>query len=802
MNPVRFILTLLLLLISSAVTLAQQGIIKGTVTDVSNNKPLAFATIVVQGQSAGAYTDDNGNYSITLPIGLYNISCSSVGYLTKTVNEVEVKQSKPAIINITLEPATKELQNVVIEAGKFSFDKNTESPVSLRTIGVNEIQRNPGGNRDISRVLQSLPGVQTITSFRNDILIRGGGPNENRFYIDGIEVPNINHFATQGSSGGPVGLLNVDLIKDVKFYSSAFPANRGNALSSVMELTSIDGRNDRFGFTSTIGSSDLAISMQTPLFKANSKNTALLSVRRSYLQLLFQALGLPFLPTYNDYQFRIKLKPTPNSELTVMSLGAYDVSNLNLSADSTNFQKYLLGNLPEFFQWNYTFGVSYKYFGKNNYITVVASRNMLNNTSQKYLNNNKSIASNKIFDYTSREIENKLRLENNVFKNGWKVNYGALFENVKYTNSTLQNISTGQGSTLINFNSFIEFNKGALFAQVTRNFLNDRLISSVGLRSDVNNYSSSMMNPLQQLSPRISLSYILTERISINANTGIYYQLPPYTVLGFRNNENLLVNKQNDIQYIRATHIVGGIEYYSKNNTRISIEGFYKLYGNYPFVLTDSIALANLGADFGVVGNAPVNSSASGKSYGLEFLLQQKLYKGFYGILSLTAFRSMFSNAEGRFISSSWDTRFIATLTAGKRFKRNWELGARWRFSGGAPYTPFDISRSSLIPVWNINGRGLPDFNRLNTERLPVFHQLDVRLDKKIPFKKFILELYIDVQNAYAFQYRQQPYLDVRRDADGNPLIDSNASQPSYQTYLLDNISGTVLPTLGIIIEY
>jgi hypothetical protein len=794
---------LIFLLLSIAPNLfAQQGIIKGVVTDLSNNKPLSFATIVLQGQEVGAYTDDNGTYTITLPIGLYNITCSNVGYISKTINEVEVKQSKPANINISLEPATRELQNVVIEASKFSFDKNTESPVSLRTIGVNEIQRNPGGNRDISRVLQSLPGVQTITTFRNDILIRGGGPNENRFYIDGIEVPNINHFATQGSSGGPVGLLNVDLIKDVKFYSSAFPANRGNALSSVMELTSIDGRNDRLGFITTVGSSDLALSVQTPLFKKGSKNTALFSVRRSYLQLLFQTLGLPFLPTYNDYQFRFKLKPSANSELTIMSLGAYDVSNLNLSADSTAFQKYLLGNLPEYFQWNYTFGLSYKYFGKNNFVTVVASRNMLNNTAQKYFNNDKSDESNKIFDYTSQEIENKLRIENNIFRNGWKINYGALFENVKYKNSTLQTISLPQGTIQENFNSFIEFNKGAVFTQFTRNFLKDRLISSFGLRTDVNSYSSSMLNPLSQLSPRLSFSYILTERISINANTGIYYQLPPYTVLGYRTNENVLINKQNNIQYIRSIHYVAGIEYYSKTNTRLSIEGFYKDYSNYPFILTDSIALANLGADFGVVGNAPANSGAKGKSYGIEFLLQQKLYKGFYGILSVTAFRSFFTNADGDFISSSWDTRIISSLTAGKRFKKNWEVGFRWRLSGGSPFTPIDIVRSSQVAIWNIYGRGLADFSQLNTQRLPLFHQLDVRVDKKIPFKSFILELYIDVQNAYAFKYSQQPYLDVRRDADGNPLIDTNTPLPSYQTYLLENISGTVLPTLGIIIEY
>lgn len=797
----RSIISLLLGFIFSFSTYAQQGIITGRVTDASNNKPIPFATIVIQGKDAGAYTDDNGIYTITLPIGLYNIICSSVGYKSKTITEVEVKQSKPATINITLEPANTELQNVVIQASKFSFDKNSESPVSLRTIGVNEIQRNPGGNRDISRVLQSLPGVQTITSFRNDILIRGGGPNENRFYVDGIEVPNINHFATQGSSGGPVGLLNVDLIKDVKFYSSAFPANRGNALSSVMELTTIDGRKDRPGFISTVGSSDLAVSFQAP-FKKGSDNTSLFSVRRSYLQLLFKTLGLPFLPTYNDYQLKTKIKLNDKSELLIMSLGAYDVSNLNLSADSTAFQKYLLGNLPEYFQWNYTFGVSYKYFGKNNFTQIVASRNMLNNTARKYFNNNRSIPDNKLFDYTSQEIENKLRLENNQFKNGWKLNYGILFENVKYNNNTFQKLTLPQGITTLQFNSFLEFNKAAAFAQYTRNLFSNRLISSFGIRTDVNTYNSAMSNPLDQLSPRISFSYLLTEKISLNANTGIYYQLPPYTVLGYRNNENQLVNKTNEVKYIRAIHYVAGAEYYSKYNTRISIEGFYKHYSQYPFVLTDSIVLANLGADFGVIGNTPVSSTGTGRSYGIELLLQQKLYKGFYGIASFTAFRSQFNDKHGKLISSSWDTRFIASLTGGKLFKRNWELGGRWRLSGGAPYTPYNIALSSLVDVWNINGRGIPDYSLLNTQRLPVFHQLDMRLDKKIPFKKWILELYLDVQNVYAFKYRQQPYLDVRRDTDGNPLINPDASPPAYQTYLLDNISGTVLPTLGIIIEY
>ena len=181
----------------------------------------------------------------------------------------------------------------------------------MRNIGVTEIKRNPGGNRDISKAIQSLPGVATQVSFRNDIVIRGGAPSENRFYIDGIEIPNINHFSTQGSSGGPVGLINVDFIRDVDFYSGAFPANRGNTLSSVFEFRQKDGRSDKLSSSLTVGSSDFATTLEGPI---DAKTTFLASYRYSYLQGLFKLLGLPFLPAYQDYQFKIKHKINSKNE--------------------------------------------------------------------------------------------------------------------------------------------------------------------------------------------------------------------------------------------------------------------------------------------------------------------------------------------------------------------------------------------------------------------------------------------------------------------------------------------------------
>ncbi|GDX52545.1 collagen-binding protein [Bacteroidota bacterium] len=774
---------------------AQTGIIKGKIFNATSNQPIEFATIAITGTTNGIQTDENGNYELkNLVPGLYNIEVSFVGFKKKIVLEIQVTNAKPAIVDVGLDETVSELNEVVVLGN--SFDKSEESPVSLRTIGVNEIQRNPGGNRDISKVIQSFPGVSYTVSFRNDIIIRGGAPNENRFYLDGVEVPNINHFATQGSSGGPVGMINVDFIKVVEFYSGAFPVNRGNTLSSVFNFTQKDGRSDHLGFTATVGSSDIGLTLEGPITK---KSTFLFSARRSYLQFLFKTLGLPFLPTYNDFQFKERIKLNTKNEITLIGLGAIDNFALNLSADSTPEQKYILGYLPTNNQWSYTSGMVYKHFSTKSYQTIVASRNHLNNTATKYFNNDESQYA--IYKYVSEEIENKLRLENTYNHKGLKINYGAGYEFVQYKNKTFNRISTPFGIQLIDFNSDLSFSKFSIFTQATKGFSGERVIVSLGARTDFNDYSNEMINPLKQISPRVSLTYNLSEKISLNFNSGIYYQLPAYTVLGYRDSSNRFVNKQNGIKYISCKHIVIGTEYNTKTNTRIAVEGFYKLYNNYPFLTNDSVSLANLGGDFGVVGNEPAVSTSNGKSYGVELLVQQKYFKGFYGLVAVTLYRSLFDDRNKKLIPSSWDNQVVIAITAGKKIGKTWEIGAKWRYSGGAPYTPYDVSRSSLISVWDIAGRGLVDYSQLNTQRIKSFHQLDFRIDKKFFFKKINLNTYIDIQNAYNFKAELQPYLDVERDATGNPMVNQN-DLLRYNTYFVKNQTGNLLPSIGVVLEF
>lgn len=298
-------------------------------------------------------------------------------------------------------------------------------------------------------------------------------------------------------------MINVDFIKEVEFYSGAFPANRGNTLSSVFNFTQKDGRSDHLGLTATVGSSDIGLTLEGPITK---KSTFLISARRSYLQFLFKTLGLPFLPTYNDFQFKNRIKINTKNEITIIGLGAIDDFALNLSADSTPSQKYILGYLPSNEQWSYAGGIVYKHFSKRSYQSVVVSRNHLNNTSFKYFNNDES--QNLILKYASEEIENKLRIETTYNHNGFKINYGSGYEFVQYKNKTFNRISIPSGIQLIDFDSELNFNKYSLFIQATRGFFGERFIVSLGGRTDFNDYSKDMKNPFEQISPVLQLLII------------------------------------------------------------------------------------------------------------------------------------------------------------------------------------------------------------------------------------------------------------------------------------------------------
>ena len=780
----------------------QRAAVRGVVTDEVPGVALPVVSVVVQGATSGASTDFDGAFELgDLPPGIVNLSFSSVGYKTATRLEIELTPARPAFISVALEPLTVavEAAEVVAETGR----GEEEAPVSLRRIGTNEIKRNPGGGRDISKAIRSLPGVAAIPSFRNDVVIRGGAPNENRFYIDGIEIPNINHFATQGASGGPVGMINVDLVEQVEFYSGAFPSTRGNALSSVMEFGFKTARTDEWTSNAVVGTSDLGLTFEGP---TGPKSSLIFSARRSYLQFLFELIGLPFLPIYNDFQFKWVHQPSPNERLTVLGIGAYDDFQLNLSvADDTSAEDYIdqvaiLDALQVNQQWNYTVGVKYDKFTEDGRWSWIASRNMLSNRAFKHVSNDVDLPL--TLDYLSQEMENKLRLERRRYgAEGFKLTWGAQYEFAKFNNRTYSQRYLFLQDTLveIDFESAFDLHKYGAFIQASKPMADGRITLSGGLRMDGNEVNANMANPIRQLSPRVAFRWNFAPRWSLNANTGRYFQLPSYLVLGYAEDGQLA--NQAAARYTRCDQAVAGLRFdWGERNTTFGLEGFLKSYQGSPVSRETGIALANLGADFGVVGNEAVLFNGIGRSYGLEFLAQRRLYKGVYGLLAYTLVRSEYE-FEGEFAPSAWDSRHIVSLTGGAKLKRDWEVGVRWLYSGGLPYTPYDIDVSMDREYWDSQGVPQLDYALLNANRNASFSQLDLRVDKKWFFKNWSLDVFMDIQNLFSQVPDAPPSLDVLRDpATGLPIPDPQ-SPGRYQPRYINANAGTVVPAIGLIVE-
>ena len=786
------VLFLLLLGLLTTVSAQPTHRIKGTVIDKASRQPLEFINVLVLGLGRGGVTDAEGHFNIgEVPPGIYRLQASAVGYKTILTPEYIVS-TKDLTIQIETEENLTELEGVTVTACPFRRDP--ESPVGLRIIGLQEIEKSPGANRDISRIVQSYPGVAfSPAGYRNDLIVRGGSPSENRFYLDGVEIPNINHFSTQGASGGPVGIINADLIREVNFYTGAFPTDRGNAMSSVLDFKLRDGDMERNSLKATLGASEVSLASNGHIGK---KTSYLVSVRQSYLQFLFDMLGLPFLPTFTDAQFKLKTRFNANNELTILGLGGIDNMKLNTKLDGEKAE-YILSYLPKIQQETFTLGAVYRHYAGIHVQSVVVSYSYLNNRNTKYLNNDESSADNLSLKLRSVEQETKFRIENTSTLGNWKINFGANLDYSQYTNTTFQRVYIDEGRTF-DYHTYLGMWRWGIFGTINYATTDERFTASLGVRTDANNFSSGMKGMGDQLSPRLSLSYRLTDGLYLSGNAGLYYQLPPYTGLGFKDNNGAWVNKY--LRYMSVSQESLGLSWHPGNTFELSAEGFYKQYDKIPFSITDGIPLACKGNDYGVIGNEALSSTAQGRAYGIEILMKWLIAKKLNLASSFTLFKSEYrNNKQSEYIASAWDNRYIFNMSGTYNFPHNWSLGMKISCIGGAPYTPYDVEKSSLVTAWNAQGRPYYDYTKYNTGRLPAFGQLDVRVDKTFYLKRCMLGFYIDLQNVTNSKFKQPDIL------MSTGVIENPSAPMAEQRYKMKYItqkSGTLMPTLGITFEY
>ncbi len=765
------------------------GTITGYVVDARTEEPLIGVTVRIVDTSLGAITDFDGYFSITeVETSTYALEATYVGYQSEVKYNIVVKSGGIPDVNFELEEAIEELGEVVIVANP--FEKLEETPLSIQRLSAEEVATYPGGNNDIAKVVQSLPGVSgSIGGFRNDVIIRGGAPNENVYYLDGIEIPNINHFATQGSAGGPVGLLNVSFFEGVTLSTSAFGAQYDNVLSGVLQFDQRNGNNRDFKTNIRVSSSESALTFEGPLFKKQKEtsNTSFIaSVRRSYLQLLFQAIGLPFLPDYWDYQYKLTHKIDDYNELIVTGIGSVDDISVNVPDEFDPEQQAILDQIPIIQQQSNTAGMSWKRRFKDGsgfMLTTLSNNRLFNNFRQFEDNENQTGL---FLQNESVEMETKLRYAVTRFRGDWVFAYGTVFQRADYANATENLVNN------FSYDNSLNFYRYGFFGQASRKFFKERLSISGGLRIDGNTFMETGNEFWRTISPRFSASFALDEarKWNLNVSVGRYYKIPPYTILGFQNQMGVYEN--SNTAYIQSDHIVAGLEYLVTPSARISMEGFYKQYDNYPISLTDSVSLANLGGDFSVLGNEPVASIGLGRTFGLELLYQKKFTNNFYAILAYTLYRSEFTGFDpDEYISSSWDNGQLLTFTGGYRFGNNWEISARVRYLGETPYAPVDLVATQAAYPSIVR-----DYSQQGTVTLDPFNQTDIRLDKKWNFSGFTLNLFFEVQNALAQDLPSQPSFGLSRDETGAVL------QPE-EVVQIQSVSNTaVLPSLGIVIDF
>lgn len=814
---ILLLLTLLSFLPSLPSFSQNNGRISGKVVDKMSQQALPNASISLGGSRQGTVTDSTGAFRVTgLAPQTYQLTVTCVGYKALTLFNVPVSSGNESTYSIELEPEVAELGNVLIRTNRKTARAATlETPLSVQRMTAEEIRSNPGGNFDISKAIQALPGVGGGSQgggFRNDIIIRGGAPNENVFYLDGIEIPVLNHFQTQGSSGGPQGMLNVSFIEEVKLSSSAFDARYDNTLSSVFQIRQRNGNTGQLQGNVRLSATEFAATLDGPL-GADKKTTFLASARRSYLQFIFKALDLPIRPNYWDFQAKVTRQLDKKTTLSFIGLGAIDEFSFAEVKKASPEKLYAINSSSLIQQWNYTGGLTLKRLIQGGFINLAVSRNAFDNDIERFEDNKLKLPSQQTLAYRSRETENKFRLDVNKNRNGWKTAYGLMAQQVSFRNNTFQVIRKeirDAGGTLVQpavsyrFSSPLGgFWRYGVFGQLSKRVLNERLGISAGLRTDMNSFTTKGNNPFRQLSPRVSFSYTLADKWTANASLGRYFKIPPYTILGFADNNGILVNRNS--RYQRSDHLAAGLEYLPNEGLRFTAEVFYKKYAGVPVSVRDGISLANLGSDFNVLGNEAVTTNGKGRAWGFELFAQKKLTERFFGIFSYTFFRSRYSGVNGILIPSSWDNRHLLSITTGYKFKRNWELGLKFRYQGRAPFTPYDeeASRVNFLSL----GQGIFDFARLNTGRLQPFHAADIRLDKKWNFRKTTIDLFLDVTNFYLARTPAIPSYTFQRTAD-NSGFQSSDGQPLRPDgsngipVLLNNDDPFFTPTIGFIIEF
>lgn len=727
---------------------AETGQITGRITDAATAKPLDNKAVIVIGGQWGASSNLDGYFEITgIPYGTYRVELSHVGYLTVIRAEVIVSAGAPATVNEALTPVNIESEGVTVSSGLFT--RALLAPPGSTRLSAEEIRRYPGGFEDVVRTVSTLPGVAVVTEGgRNDLLVRGGGPSENLYIVNGIEIPNINHFGVQGSGSGSLSFINLDFVDQVEFSAGGFGVEYGDKLSSVLEIGLRSGRNDRFGGRMTVSASQYGIDGEGPLPGGGG---ILLSARKSYLDLIFKAAGLAFVPVYTDYNLAAAWDLPGGDRLTLIGLAAIDrVDRDNSSLDKRIENAGIMDNSQD----QFVLGTSYRRLSTGGYWDFSIGGNR---TGYRY----SQADQNEVEFFSSDAIESEFKFKaTNVRTNllGGTVRTGfgigsALIDNtttfadtiIDRSGNRLPRADLGLPSALSEDDNF---NRMTGFFEFKRN-LTDRMRTTAGIRGDYYAFLNEEFYP----SFRLGLDYKLSSRWQTKLHAGRYYQPPSYV---------WLLNPANrDLKALSSDMLLGGMEYLVRDDLLFKVEVYHKWMTDLPAGATpetDYLVLTNSGTgyggredDFASFGYRLLNSSGTGKAMGVEFQLQKRYTpKGFYGQAGLSLGKSRYTAPNGMTYPGQYDQAVTFNLSGGYKPNPEWEFSGKIRYWTGSPYTPVYRPSDNGGKIVNIPEEYL-------SRRLVPGHHFDLRVDRRFNFRDWGMIVYLDIQKVYNYQIRVRP---------------------------------------------
>jgi hypothetical protein len=705
-----------------------KGTIKGKVVDGESKLDLVGAQIFIRENNAGTSTDGRGYFEIKgVPVGSYSITCNYIGYDKIVKTDIIVRTERETFVNIELQASSIAISGSTITAGYFSEIQT--QPLSSINFSSEEIRRAPGAAGDVSRILFGLPSLAKINDTKNSLIVRGGSPVENGFYVDNIEIPNINHFPTQGSTEGPIGILNVDFIEDVNFNCGGFTAEYGNSLSSIMDLKFREGNRNTTDIQIEMSMQGFGGMAEGPL--DGGRGSYLISARRSYLDLLLGMMNETVgIPRYSDVQGKFTYDLSEQHKLSFVDVFSDDRQTMNQknALDSKTINIY-----PEYGSYSNTGGINWQWIWGKNGFSQTSLAHTYSSTNVNFIQTRDAKL---LLKNASTEQEVKIRNANhwildtkNKFNFGFDVKYVLIDYNQFY--NAYQDI-LGNSTPVFVLNQSIHSLQGGVFVDYVCQLF-DQVTVSPGIRVDHYQYNDDT-----RVSPRLSVAYHFDDISTLTGSYGIYYQNIPWIIAAQKDRFRTLKTPRAD-QYVLSFNRL------LTESTRLTVELYDKEYMDFPMdpsqpnlFLYDQAVIEQV-----FLNHDNLVSAGKAQSYGIEATVQKKMADDIYGLIAGSYYRSNYHGLDGKKYDRVYDNKFNFAVEGGYKLNEKWEFSLRWLYAGGAPFTPFD-EQASLA-----THKGVFDAARINAGRLPDFHSLNLRVDKRYYFKSTTLTVYLSIWNAY-----------------------------------------------------